>query len=127
MIDNSKLDPAKSFTPAASPLRWRRWRRPLLWGALVSLLLVAQSLLVGLTLSYEAARAQEQVEQAVTEVAARAKQLGGRELQGLQSLLWESAQAPRWHADASELLRRARSLLRIEYRDANRSVVAAED
>lgn len=127
MMDNHKLDPAKGFTPAASQLHWRRWRRPLLWGALVSLLLVAQSLLVGLTLSYEAARAQEQVEQAVTEVAARAKQLGGRELQGLQSLLWESAQAPRWHADASELLRRARSLLRIEYRDASRHVVAAED
>ncbi|MFY7863232.1 sensor histidine kinase [Roseateles sp.] len=107
---------------AALPRPWR-WRRALLWGALVALLLVAQSLLLALTLSYETARAQEKVDDVAGEVAARVRQIAGRDLQGLQGLLWESPQAPRWTADASELQRRTRALLRIEYRDADREVV----
>lgn len=119
--------------PAARPATrrvrppWQRGRRPLLWGALVALLIVAQSLLVWLTLSYEDARAQEQVDQAATEVAARIKQLAGRQLQGLQGLLWESNDPARWQSDAAELLRRARGLLRIEFRDADRMVLSAVD
>jgi two-component system sensor histidine kinase DctS len=104
-----------------------RWRRALLWGALVALLIVAQSLLVALTLSYEAARAQEQVDQVATEVAARAKQIAGRDLQGMQGLLWEDPQGKRWRDDAAELLRRTRPLLRIEYRDAQRKILLAAD
>ncbi|MCV2351326.1 sensor histidine kinase [Paucibacter sp. Y2R2-4] len=110
----------------ALPRAWS-WRRALLWGALVALLLVAQSLLVALTLSYETARAQEKVDDVAAEVAARVKQIAGRDLQGLQGLLWESPQAPRWAADASELLRRTRALLRIEYRDAHREVIQSVD
>ncbi|MET0518745.1 MAG: ATP-binding protein [Burkholderiaceae bacterium] len=119
------------MTPSASlPPQFRRpwrWRRALLWGALVALLIVAQSLLVALTLSYEAARAQEQVDQIATEVAARAKQIAGRDLQGMQGLLWEEPQGKRWRDDAAELLRRTRPLLRIEYRDAQRKILLAAD
>ncbi|UXH78087.1 PAS domain-containing sensor histidine kinase [Roseateles amylovorans] len=107
-----------SLTP---PLpRPRRWRRALLWGTLVALLLIAQSLLVALTLSYEASRAQEESEQAAAEVVARAKQLVGRDLQGLQGLMW--AQDEDWRDNATSLLRQTRLLLRIELRDEHRRV-----
>jgi len=109
------------------PRRPWSWRRALLWGSLVALLLVAQSLLVALTLSYEAARAQEHVDQVAAEVAARAKQLAGRDLQGIQGLLWEDPLRPRWRDDAAELLRHTRPLLRVEYRDAQRQIVYAAD
>ncbi|WP_315649996.1 PAS domain-containing sensor histidine kinase [Roseateles aquae] len=99
----------------------------MLWSTLVGLLLVAQTLLVMLTLSYEAARAQEQVDQVAAEVAARAKQLGGRELQGVQALMWEDHRDPRWRLDAIELMRQSRALLRVEFRDAQREVQAAAD
>ena len=54
--------------------RQRRLRRVLLWAVLVALLLVAQSLLVWLTISYESARSQEQVEVTAGAVAADVKQ-----------------------------------------------------
>ena len=117
----------RSASPSPALPLWRRWRRALLWGALVSLLLIAQTLLLGLTLSYEASRAQEQADQAAAEVAARAKQMAGRELQGLQALLWQSLNDSRWRDDAGEMLRRTRPLLRLEHRDVRREVVEAVD
>ena len=105
----------------------RRWRRALLWGALVGLLLVAQSLLVALSLSYESTRAQEHVDQVAAEVAASAKQIANRDMQALQGLLWEDPRHARWLDDATELLRRTRPLLRIEYRDAERHIIHAAD
>ncbi|WP_233151779.1 sensor histidine kinase [Pelomonas sp. KK5] len=105
----------------------RRWRRALPWVALVALLLVAQSLLVMLSLNYESGRAQEHVDQVAAEVAARAKQLAGRDMQALQGLLWEDPLHQRWRDDAVELLRRTRPLLRVEYRDADRHIVYAAD
>ncbi|HEX2010288.1 MAG TPA: PAS domain-containing sensor histidine kinase, partial [Roseateles sp.] len=121
MDANNAVDPS----PAPALPWWRRWRRALLWGALVALLLVAQTLLVALTLNYEASKAQEQVDQAAAEVAARAKQLAGRDLQGLQALMWLSVEDPRWRADAVELLRRTRPLLRLEHRDEHRRILQA--
>ena len=115
-------------TPQASDLaRPSRWRRALLWGALVALLLVAQSLLLALTISYEASRVQEQADLVATEVAARAKQIAGRDLLGLQGLLWDEPVGPRWRQDAADLMRRNRPVLRIEYRDAQRHVVYAAE
>ena len=120
--------PLLSPTPQPSDLvRPSRWRRALLWGALVALLLVAQSLLVALTISYEASRVQEQADLVATEVAARAKQIAGRDLLGLQSLLWDEPIGPRWRQDAADLMRRNRPLLRIEYRDARRHVIFASE
>ncbi len=51
---------------AALPPPARRPRRALLWGALVGLLLVAQSLLVALTLNYESSRAQDEADAMAT-------------------------------------------------------------
>ncbi|WP_156422067.1 sensor histidine kinase [Paucibacter sp. KCTC 42545] len=106
------------------------WRRALLWAALTVLLLVAQTLLVALTLRYEAARGQERVDQVAVEVAARLKQITDRDLQGLQGLLWDDPQldqGPRWAQDASLLLRRTRPILRLEYRNAQRLVARSTD
>lgn len=110
-------------TPLAEAARPWNWRRALLWGALLGLLVVAQSLLVALTLSYEDARAQEQVDQVASEVAARVRQLAGQDLQGLQGLLWQDRTRPRRLGDEAELLRRLRAVMRIEFRDARLQVL----
>jgi len=108
--------------------RARRWRRPLLWAALVGLLLIAQSLLVALTLSYEATRSQEQVEQVASEVAGRVKQSASRYLQGLQALMWLREPGPvLWRSHAAELLREHRPVLRIEQRNLTLGVEEAVD
>jgi two-component system, LuxR family, sensor histidine kinase DctS len=113
----STLSPTSLSPPVSRP---RRRRRALLWGALVALLLIAQSLLLALTLSHEASRAQEATEQAAAEVAARGKQLLSRDLQGLQGLMW--AHETEWRGNAAELLRQTRVILRIESRDAQRRI-----
>ena len=52
--------------PLPAPAVRPRSRRLALWGALVALLVVAQSLLVYLTANYERVRAQDQVEASAT-------------------------------------------------------------
>ena len=110
----SRAAPTASDTTAALP---RRWRRVLPWATLVALLVVAQTLLVWLTVSYENTRAQEQVEAASAGVAAEVRQLVGRDLQGLQALLWNDPSATQWRADGQALLRRHPELLRVERRE----------
>ena len=85
-----------------------RLRRTLLWSALVALLVVAQSALVWLTINYERARKQEQVEAASVTVAADVRQLLSQQLQSLQALLWNPPSPKQWRSDAGELLRRTR-------------------
>ncbi len=115
-----------TFTPApALPARPRVWRRALLWGALVSLLLVAQSLLVWLTLDYENNRAQEQVDAAAVASIGELRQALNRDLQDLQALTWNNPPVAQWRADASDLLRARRELLRIERRGADLRVESA--
>ncbi|MBB4842830.1 two-component system sensor histidine kinase DctS [Paucibacter oligotrophus] len=117
-------------TLPANLLRPWSWRRALLWAALTVLLLVAQTLLVALTLRYEAAREQEKVDQVAAEVAGRLKQIADRDLQGLQGLLWNDPSAepgPRWAQDSAELLRRTRPILRLEYRNAQRLITRSTD
>lgn len=107
---------------AAQP---RRWRRALLWGTLVGLLLVAQSLLVWLTLDYENNRAQEQVDAAAAVSIGDLRQALGRDLQSLQALTWNAPPLLQWRADAADLLRARRELLRVERRDAGMRVESA--
>ena len=120
--------PAMSVLPLPPPIaaaRPRRWRRALLWGALVSLLLVAQSLLVWLTLDYESNRAQEQVDAAAAASVGDLKLALGRDLQSLQALTWNAPPILQWRADAADLLRARRELLRVERRDARMRVESA--
>ncbi len=115
---------ASAFPALPKP---RRLRRALLWGALVGLLVVAQSLLVWLTVNYEGVRAQEQAEAASAGAAADVRQLVSRNLQALQALLWNDTALPQWRADAAALLRERRELLRLERRDTGMRIVDAVD
>ncbi len=105
----------------------RRWRRSALWAALVALLLIAQSLLVALTLSYESTRAQDAVDSAAATAVVQVKQLLVRDQQLLQALLYGERSAERWRTDASDVLRQRREVMRIEQRDAARVIVTAVD
>ena len=117
--------PVPAPAPPTTASRPPRWRRALLWGALVSLLLVAQSLLVWLTLGYESNRAQEQVDAAAASSVGDLKQALGRDLQSLQALTWNAPPVSQWRADAADLLRARRELLRVERRDAGMRVESA--
>ncbi len=125
---NTRAMPLPTASSAPSPLvttRPRRWRRALLWGALVSLLLIAQSLLVWLTLNYESSRAQEQVDASAAASIGDLKQALGRDLQSLQALTWNSPPILQWRADAADLLRSRRELLRVERRNAGMRLESA--
>ena len=69
--DPSVADRDDSWSGEPALTGQRRRRRVLLWSALVALLVVAQSLLVWLTVDYESNRAQEEVEGAAAGVADR--------------------------------------------------------
>jgi two-component system sensor histidine kinase DctS len=114
-----------TLTLPAMSARPRRWRRALLWGALVGLLLVAQSLLVWLTLDYENNRAQEQVDAAAATAIGDLRHALSSDLQDLQALTWNNPPVLQWRADASDVLRVRRELLRIERRDATMRVESA--
>jgi two-component system, LuxR family, sensor histidine kinase DctS len=114
--------PAATAPPAA-----RKLRRALLWGALVALLVVAQSLLVWLTVNHERSRAQEQAEAASMVAADDVRQRASRNLQSLQALMWNDASLPPWHTSAAVLLRERRELLQLERRDIQMRVTEAID
>ena len=114
--------------PAAAPASpGLRVRRALPWAALVLLLLVAQSLLVALTIDYEASRKQEQVEAVSGAAAAQLRHNVGTRLQELQALLWSEVSQPQWQRDAAQLLHAHPDLLRIERRDADGRILEATD
>lgn len=113
-------DVADADSPVDGPVRRRR--RVWLWSALVGLLVVAQSLLVWLTVGYEANRAQEEVDGAIAGAAADVRQAIGRDLQGLQALLWSVDGTMGWQQEARALLRERREMLRIELRDTQHGI-----
>jgi two-component system sensor histidine kinase DctS len=82
------------------------------------LLLLALSMLVVLTARQEAGREQEQVETLASDAAAQLRRQLLRAQQGLQALSSHVPNVQRWQADADELLRQNRELLRIERRSA---------
>ena len=112
---------------ASGAARPWRWRRALLWGALLALLGVAQTLLVALTVGYESVRAQEEVDAVATEAAAdiRHELLGA--IQTLQALAWSPTPQPDWRPGAEALLKDRPSLKRVEWRDLSLRVTDAVD
>ncbi len=113
-----------SLTPEAP----QRRRRVLLWGSLIALLLVAQSLLVVLTLAYENNRAQEQVDAVAAQAVADIKRHVSVAVQELQVLTWdEETEAAPWATRARAHLQQRRELLRIEQRDAALAVTTGVD
>lgn len=115
------------MNPAATPsgLRWLRHRRALLWSALLLLLVVAQSLLVGLTVNFEASRAQESTDAVAVEVASEARRDLVTLQQQLQSLALQTESS--WAAAAAALLRERRALVRLEQRDATLALLRTAD
>jgi two-component system sensor histidine kinase DctS len=118
---------APAASPAPAALLRGRPRRAVLWTALVLLLLVAQSLLVALTLNYEASRAQEETEATATEAASEVRRELLRGMQALQGLLWSEPLLQRWQEGATDLMRLRRELVRVERRDGGLGVVQAVD
>ncbi len=112
--------------PAPEPAA-RRPRRVPLWGVLVVLLVVAQSLLVALTLNYESTRAQDAADTAAADAATEMKRELLRSTQALQQLSWRVAPHATGLDGAADLLRQRRELLHVERRDPALAVVAAED
>ncbi len=126
-MTDSPSPPPGARSASAAPARPWRWRRPVLWSALVGLLVVAQSALVWLTINYESARALEQTDAAATSAAGDVHQALARDQQSLQALLWNDPPPDHWHAEAVALLHARRELLRIERRDASQRIVEAVD
>lgn len=114
---------------AASPLRPRAplGRRIALWGLLVLLLVVAQSLLVMLTVRYESVRQQEQVDAAAAGAASDIRQAMAHHQQSVQALMWNDPPPAQWRTDAAALLHEQRELLRVERRDDALRIVHAVD
>ena len=113
----------------ARPAAWRRrWpRRALLWAALVGLLLVAQTLLVVLTLRYEEARAQDRSDELAAATQGEVRRRMQLALQGLQGLQPRSGDAPDWPQLASALMRAHPEISRIERRDRDVRVLQSAD
>ena len=117
----------QSAAPWPTPVRPHRLRRTALWGALVALLLVAQTLLVALTLNYEDSLAQEDTDGVATEAAAEVR----REMLGLlltlQALAWVEDPPGAARAAAESLLRMRSGLKRVEWRAPSLAVTEAAD
>ena len=101
--------------------------RALLWAALVGLLLVAQTLLVVLTLRYEEARAQERSDEVAAVALGEIRRRSQLMLQGLQALSPRSSAALPWAAQAEGVMREQREIGRIERRDRQLQLVEAAD
>ncbi|OYT89230.1 MAG: PAS domain-containing sensor histidine kinase [Burkholderiales bacterium PBB6] len=120
-------DAPVSAVPAAEPAREVRGGRRWLWAALVLLLLVAQSLLLWLTFSYEESRAQDQADTAAAAGSLEMRRVVQRVQQSVQSLLWNDPSVGQWRNDAREMLRQRRELLRLELRNMSLKITDAED
>ena len=118
------LPPAPLWPAAVRP---HRLRRAGLWGALVALLLVAQTLLVALTVNYEDSRAQEDADSVATEAAAEVRREMLGLLQTLQALAWVDSAPGDARAAADALLRARSGLKRVEWRAPSLAITEAAD
>ena len=120
------MNAATALTPPPDPKRMRR-RRVLLWAALMGLLMVAQSLLVVLTVAYEDGRAQEQADAAAADAASDIKRDVLRATQDLQTLTWSAGTPSEWSERARHQMDLRREVLRIERRNPALAVLEAVD
>ena len=111
--------------PSTSPRRGRR-RTPL-WTLLVLLLVVAQSLLVALTVSYEASRSQDEIEAIAAEAAVQLRRDLLQAVQQIQALSWPGHTSADWAAAALTRMRSRPDLLRVERRDRELAVTGFAD
>ncbi|MFT4242438.1 MAG: PAS domain S-box protein [Acidovorax sp.] len=106
----------------------RRWRGALrrwsLWTALVLLVAAMLATLVWLAGRYEASQVQSHLERDTTDAVSDIRTALARNLQSLQALHPADVDPLAWDADAAELLRDRRELVRIEWRDSSLRVRA---
>ena len=124
---NSALHLGSNSSSSLAPRVWPfllRHRRPLLWGALLVALLLAQSLLVALTLHYRAARAQQAVDARAASASVVLVRNLGRTLQDLLAL---PAGGAAWGAKADALILSHPEVLRVERRDPMLALTDAVD
>lgn len=101
-------------------LRWRRaWRRWSLWTALVLLVISMLATMVWLAGRYEASQVQTKLERDTADAVSDIRVALNRNLQSLQALHAGDPGQLAWDIEASELLRKNRELVRIEWREAN--------
>ncbi len=123
----SPTNPSALPGPTTARAGPHRLRRVGLWGALVALLLVAQTLLVALTLNYEDSRAQEDADSVATEAAAEVRREMLGLLQALQTLAWVDGSPGEARAAADALLRTRSELKRLEWRAPSLAITEAAD
>jgi two-component system, LuxR family, sensor histidine kinase DctS len=114
-------------SPSSTIVSPTRAQRLLLWGALLALLVVAQSLLLALTINFESARAQDDVDSAAAEAALEVRRELLRVMQSLQALALEDAPRSTWASRATALLAQRSGLERLELRDDVSTVVHSAD
>ena len=122
----SPAQAAAPATPAPRLAQRGRARRVLLWTALMALLVVAQTLLVALSLNYESGRAQDEAERVATLAAAEIKRELQRQARELQALGFPLDEAVR-ETTVATLLRQRRGLERVEWRSDDFTLLRAQD
>ena len=115
-------------SPEIAPLTLQgRLRRAGPWALLLTLLGVAQTLLVVLAVKYESTRAQDETDTLATETAAEMRRDLLSQMQGLQALGFAESPPAAWREGAAGLLRQRQGLLRVERRNAQGVVTDAVD
>jgi two-component system sensor histidine kinase DctS len=104
---------ALSNPPLRQGIRSRRW---LLWGALLSLVLVLLGVLVFLATQYEESRDQAALERDAAAVTSDVRAALVRNVQTLQSLHSVAPTPDSWPGPAAELLAQHREMVRLEWR-----------
>ena len=109
------------MTPSARPrwlptsLKWnRRWT---LWVLLVALVVTMLGALVWLAARYEASMVQSRLERDTAEIVTDIRAGLTRNIQSLQALPGVERKPMEWRAQAGELLRQRREIVRLEWRD----------
>ncbi len=115
---------ARFQVPVRQGLRSRRW---LLWGALLSLVLVLLGVLVFLATQYEESRDQTALERDAAAVTTDVRAALVRNIQTLQSLHSVAPTPDSWIVPAAELLVQHRELVRIEWRGTDLQLLAHRD
>jgi two-component system sensor histidine kinase DctS len=123
---------SKPEAPALQSAEAPDWLRPrgvriFLWGALVVLLLAAQTLLVALAFHYRSARTQEGVERSAAAASSELSRLLSTDLQAMLSMPDRDVTSNQWRARAEQLLVARPELLRFERRDADLKIIDAAD
>jgi two-component system, LuxR family, sensor histidine kinase DctS len=118
---------ALALPAVAPPRRLSTLLRWLLWSLLAVLVLSLLATLVWLAGRYETSQAHSQVERDAVDALGDLRSGLTRNVQALQALQATAVTPAAWTVEARRMLRERREWVRLEWRDANLSTVAAVD